>query len=77
MVVLAIGIMAGIDPLLCVTRGLIGGALGWVAGAFWAYLITHVLFTEPALEAPLPAAGEAESEEGMSTNEADLSQENG
>lgn len=71
MVVLAVGIMAGIDPVLCVTRGLIGGALGWVAGAFWAYLITHALFTEPATEVPLPPAEETEPEEDNSKNKDD------
>lgn len=75
MVVLAIGIMAGIDPILCVTRGLIGGALGWVAGAFWAYLLSHALFPEPAPEIQVPPADTGEPQEDKSTNETDLSQE--
>jgi hypothetical protein len=76
MVVLAIGIMAGIDPVLCVTRGIIGGALGWVAGAFWAYLLSHALPPEPIAETQLPITETVEPQEGISKNEANLSQEN-
>lgn len=42
MVALTMGVLAGIDPILCVTRGLISGALGWVAGALWAYLLAQL-----------------------------------
>jgi len=42
MLVLVLGITAGVDPLLCTLRGLIGGMVGWVAGALWAFLMCRL-----------------------------------
>ncbi|GIV06905.1 MAG: hypothetical protein KatS3mg017_0107 [Fimbriimonadales bacterium] len=43
MLVLILGIATGIDPLLCTVRGLIGGMVGWIAGALWAYVMSQLL----------------------------------
>ncbi len=51
MLVLVLGISAGIDPLLCTLRGLIGGMVGWVAGALWAFVMCQ---SEPAPAEPYP-----------------------
>ncbi len=42
MLVLVLGIVTGIDPLLCTLRGFVGGMIGWVAGALWAYLMSQL-----------------------------------
>lgn len=42
MLVLVLGIVAGVDPLLCTLRGLIGGMVGWVAGALWAFVMCRL-----------------------------------
>ncbi|MFN7018648.1 MAG: hypothetical protein ACK4RG_05165 [Fimbriimonadales bacterium] len=43
MLVLIVGIASGIDPLLCTIRGLIGGMVGWIGGALWAYVMSQLL----------------------------------
>lgn len=48
MLVLILGIAAGIDPLLCTIRGLIGGMVGWIAGALWAYGMSQLMPPEPS-----------------------------
>ncbi|MCS7065482.1 MAG: hypothetical protein NZL85_04305 [Fimbriimonadales bacterium] len=42
MLVLVLGIAAGVEPLLCTLRGLIGGMVGWVAGALWAFVMCRL-----------------------------------
>lgn len=43
MLVLILGIVSGTDPLLCTLRGLIGGMVGWIGGALWAYVMSQLL----------------------------------
>ncbi|OYT73451.1 MAG: hypothetical protein CFK49_09340 [Armatimonadetes bacterium JP3_11] len=43
MLVLIVGIASGIDPLLCTIRGLIGGMVGWISGALWAYVMSQLV----------------------------------
>lgn len=56
MLVLILGIAAGIDPLLCTIRGLIGGMIGWIAGALWAYAMSQLMPPETA--SPPTASGQ-------------------
>jgi tetrahydromethanopterin S-methyltransferase subunit D len=70
MLVLILGIASGIDPLLCTIRGLIGGMVGWIGGALWAYVMSQLMPPEtstatPAADSPKPEPDEkpAESEE--------------
>ncbi len=42
MLVLVLGIATGADPLLCTLHGLIGGMVGWVAGALWAFVMCRL-----------------------------------
>ncbi len=62
MLVLVLGITSGIDPLLCTLRGLIGGMVGWVAGALWAFVMCRL---EPPEIVPTPSltASDDESDE--------------
>jgi hypothetical protein len=61
MLVLVLGITAGVDPLLCTLRGLIGGMVGWVAGALWAFVMCRL---EPPEIVPSPSLdSDEESEE--------------
>ncbi|MCS6918586.1 MAG: hypothetical protein NZM28_02320 [Fimbriimonadales bacterium] len=53
MLVLIFGVAAGVDPLLCTVRGLIGGMVGWIAGALWAYVMSQLL---PPSEPAAPTA---------------------
>ncbi|MFN3689707.1 MAG: hypothetical protein ACK4UU_02145 [Fimbriimonadales bacterium] len=52
MLVLILGIVSGIDPLVCTIRGLIGGMVGWIGGALWAYVMSQLL---PPDAPPAPA----------------------
>lgn len=56
MLVLVLGIVTGVDPLLCTLRGLIGGMVGWVAGALWAFIMCRLeppsVPAEASTEAP-------------------------
>jgi hypothetical protein len=77
MLVLILGIVSGIDPLLCTIRGLIGGMVGWIGGALWAYVMSQLMPPEtsiatPALDSPKPEPDEepAESEESAESEEA-------
>jgi len=47
MIVLILGIVSGVDPLLCTLRGLIGGMVGWIAGALWAAVMSQLMPPEP------------------------------
>lgn len=47
MLVLVLGIVSGIDPVLCTIRGLIGGMVGWIAGALWAFWMSQLMPPEP------------------------------
>lgn len=38
---LAVGIIAGIEPAHCLVRGVVGGVLGWVLGALWAFILSR------------------------------------
>jgi hypothetical protein len=58
MLVLVLGITAGIDPLLCTLRGLIGGMVGWVAGALWAFVMCRLEPPEIIPNPDMPAANE-------------------
>jgi len=62
MLVLVLGIVAGVDPLLCTLRGLIGGMVGWVAGALWAYVMCRLEPPEPPPIHPAEPLGEQQSE---------------
>lgn len=59
MIVLILGIASGVEPLLCTLRGLIGGMIGWVAGALWAAVMSQLLPTETPAQ-PLHTAHSAE-----------------
>ncbi len=66
MLVLVLGIATGVDPLLCTLRGLVGGMVGWVAGALWAYLMSQL--TPPTLSStetlsPTSATDDSEATE--------------
>ena len=61
MLVLVLGITAGVDPLLCTLRGLIGGMVGWVAGALWAFVMCRLEPSEIAPSPPLAANDESET----------------
>ncbi|MCS7209524.1 MAG: hypothetical protein NZ874_08130 [Fimbriimonadales bacterium] len=52
MLVLILGIAAGVDPLLCTVRGLIGGMVGWIGGALWAYVMSQLMPPESATPSP-------------------------
>ncbi len=72
MLVLVLGIATGVDPVLCTLRGLVGGMVGWVAGALWAYLMSQLTPTElPATEAspPTEATDDSESTEPTPASE--------
>jgi hypothetical protein len=43
MIVLILGIATGVEPLLCTLRGLIGGMVGWIAGALWAAVMSQLM----------------------------------
>jgi hypothetical protein len=62
MLVLVLGITAGIDPLLCTLRGLIGGMVGWVAGALWAFVMCRLEPPEIIPNPDMPAANEDTSD---------------
>jgi hypothetical protein len=48
MIVLILGIATGVEPLLCTLRGLIGGMVGWIAGALWAAVMSQLMPAERA-----------------------------
>jgi hypothetical protein len=48
MIVLILGIATGVEPLLCTLRGLIGGMVGWIAGALWAAVMSQLMPPERA-----------------------------
>jgi hypothetical protein len=50
MIVLILGIASGVEPLLCTLRGLIGGMVGWIAGALWAAVMSQLMPPEPTAE---------------------------
>ncbi len=65
MLVLVLGIATGADPLLCTLRGLIGGMVGWVAGALWAFVMCRLEPPEtPADTLPTPDATPHETADG-------------
>lgn len=70
MLVLTLGIAAGVEPLVCTIRGLIGGMVGWIAGALWAYVMSQLTPTEPQLAAkhePQPSATDEPPAEDQQT----------
>ncbi|MFQ3610198.1 MAG: hypothetical protein SNJ72_01770 [Fimbriimonadales bacterium] len=60
MLVLVLGIATGVDPLLCTVRGLIGGMVGWIAGALWAFVMSQLL--PPELPQQSTATPETQNE---------------
>ncbi|CUU34030.1 MAG: hypothetical protein K6U12_00445 [Armatimonadetes bacterium] len=64
MLVLVLGIISGIDPVLCTIRGLIGGMVGWIAGALWAFWMSQLMPPEPPQHehAPEPPSDSSDSE---------------
>jgi hypothetical protein len=50
MIVLILGIATGVEPLLCTLRGLIGGMVGWIAGALWAAVMSQLMPPEPTAD---------------------------
>ncbi|MCS7272697.1 MAG: hypothetical protein NZ550_00925 [Fimbriimonadales bacterium] len=63
MLVLTVGILTGTDPLLCTVRGLIAGMVGWVAGALWAFVMSHLM--------PTPTFSESASSTATHSNAAE------
>ncbi|BCW95477.1 MAG: hypothetical protein WHS44_05910 [Fimbriimonadales bacterium] len=72
MIVLVLGIASGVEPLLCTLRGLIGGMVGWIAGALWAAVMSQLLPPEAtaAPESPAPAPAAANETDAESSEEA-------
>lgn len=70
MLVLMIGIIAGIDPVVCTIRGLIGGMVGWIAGALWAFWMSQLMPPEPP-QSELPHKSDSESPPSDPENGAD------
>ncbi len=66
MLVLILGIASGVDPLLCTIRGLIGGMVGWIGGALWAYVMSQLL---PPDATPDPAQPQADTPDHAATTE--------
>ena len=66
MLVLVLGIASGVDPLLCTLRGLIGGMVGWVAGALWAFVMCRL---EPPQIVPYPPLSASHEESDEPTDE--------
>jgi hypothetical protein len=62
MLVLVLGVTAGVDPLLCTLRGLIGGMVGWVAGALWAFVMCRLEPPEIVPSSPLSSSDEESDE---------------
>ena len=54
MIVLILGIATGVEPLLCTLRGLIGGMVGWIAGALWAAVMSQLMPPEPIEPKTIP-----------------------
>lgn len=75
MLVLILGIATGIDPLLCTVRGLIGGMVGWIAGALWAYVMSQ-LMPPDHLPAPAAEAQPTAQPESSETNETNSDESN-
>ncbi|MCX7924370.1 MAG: hypothetical protein N2554_01000 [Fimbriimonadales bacterium] len=71
MLVLILGIASGIDPLLCVVRGLIGGMVGWIGGALWAYVMSQLLPPEPSTPAQTNSPAPTPTHEVDSSSESE------
>jgi hypothetical protein len=52
MIVLILGIATGVEPLLCTLRGLIGGMVGWIAGALWAAVMSQLMPADTNAQRP-------------------------
>lgn len=72
MIVLILGIASGVEPLLCTLRGLIGGMVGWVAGALWAAVMSQLLPTPiPAQPPNMAPLAEISNEDTLEDEEAE------
>lgn len=68
MLVLMFGIIAGIDPLLATIRGVIGGMIGWVAGALWAFWMSQLMPPAPPQGEPTHEASPESTDATMQNN---------